>query len=435
MASRCLSLCGLIVAAGLAVASVGPAAAERPTASTYEASASADGLRVATAVPGAPLSDALVDASSGSAQALVNGLGTSRAFASAPYPGATLSTLPDTIRGAGGAPLPSYPLIASSDHPGTPEALVAQPGVHLQARSRPGASEARVATGADDGDRGAGRAIGHVTVGPAADGTVAAEATTDTAGLVVGPVTLGRIVSGARVVRGASGDPQRDYSLEITPVVVAGQPVNVTSEGLVFAGTRVPLPDTHPARTALDQTGVTLRYLEPVSTPDGVVAPGLAVTQVVPASLTGSPSTVTYTVGRASAAVLVGADPLAGDQPLPDILGGEASSQFGSGSPQSPAEPVADPSGGIAEITAVPVPVSAAAGSSSPGATTATEQTPADVPGGELAGPAPVAAATVGPVAKAWSNGLYLVFVTAGAVLAASFAVLRQRGVKTTWVS
>jgi hypothetical protein len=311
---------------------------------------------------------------------------------------------------------------------------VAQPGVSLEAKSAPTTSSARAATGADGGDAGA--AARGVALARAAleDATVVAEATAQTWGLVVGPVTLGRVTSRARVSRGGGGEPAREQTLEVGGLTIAGQGVGIGPGGLLVGGTAIPLPDMHPARAALAQAGIGIRYLEAKETPDGVVAPGLLITQTLPASLTGSPSSVTYTIGRAGVAVqaaagtetvsdpLLGVDPSAPDSaggavaidaapgPLPASAGTAPAIDGGGGSP-APASQALEPGGGAA----------AAGPSLSP------------TTGSRL--PAAAARASHRPGAEAWSEGVYAALVVPGVLVLGAFFVIRVMGVKSIWAS
>ena len=174
----------------------------------------------------------------------------------------------------------------------------------MQQQVAHGRSESRAVTGAEGAEAGAlGRGLARVRTVVADDGEVIAEASSELAGLVVGPIALGRVTSAAKVTRGGGGEPRREQSLEVGGLTIAGQGLAIGPRGLSLPGAAVPLPDTHPLRAVLERAGVSVQYLEATETPDGVVAPGLLVTQAIPASLTGSPSRITYLVGRASASV------------------------------------------------------------------------------------------------------------------------------------
>ena len=68
-------------------------------AGSFQAAAIAEGVRYTVTVPGAPLSDQIADAGGPVAQASLDSLGTSRGFASLPYPGDTATGLPGLVAG------------------------------------------------------------------------------------------------------------------------------------------------------------------------------------------------------------------------------------------------------------------------------------------------------------------------------------------------
>ena len=69
-------------------------------------------------LPGYLLVNTLVDLGAPTAQATVDGFGTSRAFASYPYPGDTVVAGPGLLKGNGAPPqIPDYPLIVQTSYP------------------------------------------------------------------------------------------------------------------------------------------------------------------------------------------------------------------------------------------------------------------------------------------------------------------------------
>ena len=244
--------------------------------------------------------------------------------------------------------------------------------------------------------------------------------------------------------------------MEVTGLSIADQTVGFGPEGLVVAGTKVPVPDTDPVRKALEQAGITLRYLEVADSPDGIVSAGLMVTQVVPASPTGPPSTVIYVVGRASATVVTGAatPPALAESPLPPVSAGEeppaesspppaapastpesSTATASAASSSTPAFAAGEPGAGVYPDVATRAPSAAEAAALAPPAPTSSSGAAA-APAGAAASLAATAAANVSPASRAWSpDPLYLVMLLPGAVLLGAFLVLRRMGVKTTWAS
>src|SRR5882724_4013701 len=103
----------------------GPPAQADDAGLRYQAFATADGLRLGLLIPGASAVDQIIDAGGPVAQAVLNSLGTSAGFASQPYPGELVLIGPGLGATLLGLPQPpSYPFIAASRHPSTPEAHV-----------------------------------------------------------------------------------------------------------------------------------------------------------------------------------------------------------------------------------------------------------------------------------------------------------------------
>ena len=146
-----------VVALGAAgVLAVGLTGAGRAGADAirFSASATADGGRLAFLVPGASVSDQIIDGGGPVAQADLDSLGSSRAFASTPYPGELGVIGPGIVASLINAPQPPpYPFIAQSSHPSTPEQHVEYGQFFkLQARSEETSSSATAVTSDFGGD-------------------------------------------------------------------------------------------------------------------------------------------------------------------------------------------------------------------------------------------------------------------------------------------
>jgi len=304
---RWLAALGLV---GLATAGAGaPVNADEaggaPPAS-FAATAAAEGVRIGVAAPGYLLTDQLVDAGGPLAQATVNALGQSKALAAYPFPGDLVITGPGTLAGFTGLPaLPGYPFVVQSESPVRPEATAERGPHRLRARSTDRGSSAEAATAAGGGDAVVGRssAVADV-VADEASTTVRAEASNDVEAVHVGDVLrLGRVASQAKAERDRTGQLTRSSALAVGQVMIAGQAFGFTERGLVLAGTTVPVPAGDGAARALADAGISLRYLAPAETPDGVVAAGIEITQLVRPGVAGAPAEVkvTLTFGRAAA--------------------------------------------------------------------------------------------------------------------------------------
>jgi hypothetical protein len=296
---RARRIAGVVGIASLTVPGMSPAGAQ---SLRYQASAAADGARLSVTVPGATVVDQVIDGGGPTAQAEVNSLGGSSALAAQPYPGELAIIGPGLGASLIGAPQPpAYPFVAASRHPSAPEQSVEpNPGYSLVARSAESTSEASARSGPADDTAKALLTEATATV-KASPEQIVAEASNRVEALTVGPLSIGSVLSSARVVGQPTGEPARQSSLVVNGVTIAGQAVGFTDAGFVSPGGATPLPPSDPLLKALSSAGVVVSYLQPESTSTGVVAPGLriATTQEIPGA--GRTATVSLTLGRAQA--------------------------------------------------------------------------------------------------------------------------------------
>jgi len=300
-------------AAGLAIVALavaGPSAADpgaTQTCSSVDASAAADGVR--TAFHGdnvLPLVNG-TDAEGPSASALLSS-GVSSAAAGAPNPGdAALSAL--ALAGVPGVDSRTYPLLAQSQFPSHTHAQVDQPGISLTASSSDSSSSASAKGGGattqgPSSSQGATTSTASVGCSGVAGAVASSDTDSEAFSAAGGVLRIGRIHSEARAVLGPDGVPHVNSHLDVGQFVVAGQTVAFTERGLGAGGQTVPLPN--PLGDVLRGAGVGLRYISGSTDSDGkgVNAPGLEVSvraDLNTARVGTSPSTVTYTFGRAQA--------------------------------------------------------------------------------------------------------------------------------------
>jgi hypothetical protein len=270
----------------------------------YYAYGAADGVLGSVAVANLfPLTNQ-VDSEGPSAHALVNS-GASGAIAGSPYPGDTAYTAP----GLGGVDPSVYPLTAKSQYPTTPHKTAGAGAISLTADSQELSSKANAFDGA--GSAGAsGTSAGSSESNASAscgDAGIVASADTDTNAVnVADTLRIGRIHSQAKAVMDVNGNVTLTYGLDAAEVTIAGQTVKIDDKGLEAGGQNVPLPN--PLADVLKSQGITLSYVAPVKDPKGkgVTAPGLEVSVPLPldkATLGSTPTIVTFTFGRAYAAV------------------------------------------------------------------------------------------------------------------------------------
>jgi hypothetical protein len=289
---------GALLVLGPLAASIRPAAGEGRFSGTFSALAAADGVRVTLFQPGVTLTKTLVDLGGPAAQATVNSLGESRAFASFPYPGDTAVAAPGLLRGAGNIPAPAYPLYVASDNPAVPKQEAGDGPYALRAESTDSTSKALSNVGVRIeglGDLGFSRSDSSAV--SSGEG-VTAHARTETSAFSVGPLRIGHVLSVADTVLGQDGLLSRKADTTVVGAMVGNAPVEITPGGIAVAGTAGPAPDTSAVNTALQGAGITVEVLPKAETASGVTAPALRIT-----SQDKSGSAVTYVLGRASASV------------------------------------------------------------------------------------------------------------------------------------
>jgi hypothetical protein len=413
---------------------------------SFSASATADGGRMAMFVPGASISDQVIDGGGPVAQADVDSLGGSRGFASTPYPGELGVIGPGILTSLLGLPAPpNYPFIAASRHPAKPEDHVEYGQFYrLQANSSQDSSEASARTSEFGGDikifasRAAARVANEA-------GTVSAAAGNTFDGITAGPLRIAAVESSATVSQTPSGEPARQSSLVVTGVSIDGQAIGFSDKGFVAGSDARPLPPSDPLIGALDQAGITVTYLQAETTPSGIVAPGLRIVAV--RDIPGAQRTVTLalTLGRASATVEATSESTgsvelpATDEPGPADTAPPGGTAPAGEQPASGAPTVADvgtpsPVSAVAYSDAVTpslpdLSVGAALELAGPSTGDAAAPEPAGAAGGEVA-----AAPTL--VRNAWwakeidGGTFYPLLLVAGALLIAGLRATRKVGVK-----
>lgn len=398
----------------LAVGAVGVVRADAPPWVAFDVVAAADGARVALFVPGGPLNDRVFDGGAPKAQARVDGLGSSTAYAAGAYPDELVLNIPGLASGITGTPLPQYPLIVASSNPTTPESTLDAGVVSLAARSGPGRSNSVARLGAEGSVASDLSVVASSTIDDA--GTLEAQAASVTRGVVVGPLSILRITSKATAVQRPGAELTRAASAVVTGIEIEDQAVELGPEGLRVAGTNVPLPADDPAREALAEAGVALRWLAGAETPTGISSPAVEVEVTVPVSLTGTGSSiVTYTFGRATVGIAASPVDRLIVPPLP---------------------------GGIAGVGGFSGPGSTSLTPRSGGLATGVVETEGPGPIGDAASPVPGAVeppAAPRPVAgigfETWSTSFYLVLVGAAVIIVSGALATRTWGVRNLWGS
>ena len=273
-----LLVLGAVLAGGGVVGTT--AAGAEGFAGTYSASASADGVRLTFIAPNASLSDTAADVAGPSAQAQLDSLGASRAYGSFPYPGEVAVAAVGLVRTvSGGVPVPDYPFYASSDYPLVEKKEVGSGIYALRAESAPRRAAGSASAGLAVEGAGTLALVRSVATSDATGDAVVSEATSTIEGLSVGPLSLARIVSTARVSAGGDGHLTRKSSTDVVGASVAGTNVAITPDGLKAGAGVVPVPPADLVTQALTQAGITVEFLHARELPDGVVAPTIRITQ------------------------------------------------------------------------------------------------------------------------------------------------------------
>jgi hypothetical protein len=291
--------------AGGVLAVVWPQQAGADDSGAFSAVASASSFRMLFGSPGRFAVDYYVDGGSPVAQAVVNGLGTSTAFASAPYPGETFIAGPGLVAGVTGLPNPgNYPFYVGTSYPSQSDNKASNPGYDLLAHSEDSSSTATASHGGASGDNAVFNGVATSSATRDESGSVKAGSRSDTKAISIGDVLkVANATATASVVRAPGADPVRTADFAATGVSIAGQAVGLSEKGFTLAGTNTALPDSSPLRKALSERGITVTYLARSDTPEGVISPGLMITQTSTAPDGGPAMVAQVVLGQAVAYV------------------------------------------------------------------------------------------------------------------------------------
>jgi hypothetical protein len=461
-----------LLVAGLTIA--GPTRAHAD--SSYTATGQADGFFMTIRNRAIPAVSAITGGGP-TAQATLDSLDQSNAFASFPYPGDEEVGIPGLIGSIFGLPVPGYPAYVSTSY-GQPAADKDLPGVNLQASSSHTESRARATAGGN----GVSKAESSVVSSLAGDGSVGTLARADVNAFdFAGVLTVSGMRSTATATRDPSGKLRTSSHLSFAQISVPGLSIAVPTSvnacpvkqlpvpGLPafpcpsavtdiplppgVAGTTITAPDIGfedgtftltlpgagsqtyplPAATVLKAfaaAGVTMAYQAPQQLKNGVIAGALVITQHLPGSPvpvpnnpvlgTPGPTDVTYTFGQSSATVdLAAFDTGLGGATIP--VGG-APVATGAGTTGGPGETVpsaGSPSG--ADLGTPPLTGGVSAGTAPP----------------VIAGPAGAATRLSAQRAARTldSSTIYLVLVGAALLALGGTQLIRVVGVRKLWAS
>ena len=393
------ALCGLALAAlgGLLPADPGSAAARG-----FGARASAAGFRVQAGATYFPLTPTPVDAGGPVAQASLDSLGNSLAFASFPYPGDVVVALPGLAAGFGVPGLPPYPFSVASSYPDAGEQKAAFPFGDLSASSRRDTSTGEATAGVP----GVMQSVrGQATVSKASDEIVTASSAGEASVVTIGPLSIAKVRSSAAVTLLPDGTLKRESTLELSGATVDGVSVTLTPEGLRTPAGAAPFPSNADLESVLSGAGMHVTYIGTEETTDGVISAGLQITRQQEAGAQGTASS-TLILGQASAAV--------GGPPAPSTFGEQG---------------LAPSEGSSFGVGSVPFDETAT-GDAAPGVSVGTAGSGHRT---RAVGASPAAVARPAPLFNV--AGTYLIVVLAALLSLCVAAVVRIAGVRRKWSS
>jgi hypothetical protein len=314
----------VLVVAGLSLAVAGPGggrAAAQGSDGIFSLSARADGFGVELIGTGLPVvpQGKVAFVSPATAQATLDQFAGS-AFASAPYGGDLIASLPSTINGLGSGtlpPAPAYPFIVSSD------------STTHDARQEIGPYVIASHTGDDEATAEA--RIGLSTFSPqVATGVLVARSSTHIAPFEVNALlSIGDIRSTSTFrydPRTPDKAPVKTTELSVATLTIAGVEVGITQDGLTVGGQRLVPVDLSALTQALAGSGFSLEVIPAVTTKTSVSSAAVQLTfqRTLPAPFLDT--TVRLVLGRSSAALVAGTLPV----DAPPITGGGLDGGLGS---------------------------------------------------------------------------------------------------------
>jgi hypothetical protein len=454
-----------LAAAGLAT---GGAAGADSGARSLVGVASASGMRATYTVPDYVVVSEFFDGGGPVAQANVDTTGKATGFGSLPYPGENAVTAPGLLTFVSGAPVPGYPFYARADYPVTPSSEVKDPsGTYaLRAAADQGKASGSASFVVGGADNAVTRATSDATGILDGSGKLTMTAVGVTEGLSVGNGTL-KISSvtskSVTTYEPGSAKPATKTELLIQGAKVGDQPVTIDRDGVHPSGQTVPVPigtGSESINQALGQAGISARTVAGNDVEGGGAGEVLEVTWKHTIPVEGNPKgTFIYRIGGASTFILFGAAapglPAVGPPAdnIPGDSGGAAPASGPSAAPSGPGS-TSSPAGGAGDAPGAGLSGSSAAGGGGTGlgAGFAPVATSGAGAGETAAAQAGTPAGSGGLAAAPSGEGLtqpailardvrgstkffYAVIGVAGAMLLASSALWRLKGVKAAWTS
>jgi hypothetical protein len=424
--------------------------------------AAASGLRATYTVPDYVVVSEFFDGGGPVAQANVDTTGKATGFGSLPYPGENAVTAPGLLTFATGVPVPGYPFYVRADHPVTPVAEAKDPSgtYSLKATADQGkaaGSAQLLFGGANPVTRSTADSTGVL------DGegklTMTAVGVSEGVSFGDGALKVSSVVSkSVTTYEPGAAKPTTRTELQIQGAKVGDQPVTIDRDGVHPSGQTVPVPigtGSDSLNQVLSQAGITVKTIAGRDVEGGQAGDVLEVTWKHTIPVEGNPKgTFVYRIGGASTFVLFGA----AVPGLPDVPAPVDNVPADSGA-VPPAVAVDGSTGGVPAAS-----LNNGAGTSGTGVSAFYGNGGSSAPGGGAlaGGGAGVPSDSSGLTAGASGDGsglsaapapgvttpavlardvrgttkfFYAVIGVAGAMLLASSALWRLKGVKAAWTS
>ena len=421
--------------------------------------ASAAGIRATYTVPDYVVVAEFFDGGGPVAQANIDTTGKATGFGSLPYPGENAVTAPGLIKFATGVPVPGYPFYARADYPVTPTSEVKDPSgtYSLSARADQGKASGSAAVlfgGASPVTRSTADSSGVLEEGGKL--TMTAQGLTEGLSVGDGALKISSVLSkSVTTYEPGAAKPVTTSDLVIEGAKVGDQPVTIDRDGVHPSGQTVPVPigtGSDSVNKALGEAGITVKTIAGDDVEGGTAGDVLEITWKHTIPVEGNPKgTFVYRIGGASSFILFGA----AVPGLPEVSAPIDNAPIDNGA--APPAATANAGTGAAGLTSgggsgtaldtVPG-RSGRSGSGGPagglsggaGAATDGDATGATATTGDGSGSLAAAPATGVPTqtilardVRGATKFFYAAIGVAGAMLLASSALWRLKGVKAAW--
>jgi hypothetical protein len=413
--------------------------------------ASASGMRATYTVPDYVVVAEFFDGGGPVAQANVDTTGKATGFGSLPYPGENAVTAPGLLTFATGVPVPGYPFYARADHPVTPSSEVKDPSGSYTLRAV--ADQGKASGSASFLFGGAESPVTRSSADSTGvlDGsgklTMTAVGVTQGLSFANGTLKISSVTSkSVTTFDPGSAKPVTKTELLVEGAKVGDQPVTIDRDGVHPSGQTVPVPvgtGSDSINQALSQAGITVKTIAGNDVEGGQAGDMLQVTSKHTIPIEGNPKGTFILFGAAAPGLpTVGApvDNLPSDSgPVP----GGSTGPSGSGG--STGGPLGTSGGGGAGSYGSGSGSGSGLGSGALSGSGAGAGDTSGLAGGSSGGSGSLSAApaTGGTAQQAilardvrgTTKFFYAVIGVAGAMLLASSALWRLKGVKAAWTS